>query len=85
MKFAETQLLSVFGQVLYRHAEIVSGAYRFQKTQQGTEEKDERGQTVWRELTDDEKLEQSMTIMRAQLHRIHDLVDHLGMMGEKEW
>ena len=73
----DAQLLQIFGQVLYRHAEIVSGAYKQATTQQACGTNKDRT-FKWRDLTDDEKLANSLSIMKAQLHRLMDLEDHIS-------
>jgi hypothetical protein len=68
MKYKEGELLSVFCQVLFRHAEAISGAYKLRVIKHGT-----RG----KEFTDEEKLEDTMQVMRRQIHRLSDIVDTL--------
>jgi len=82
ISFTDAQFLGVFCQVLYRHAEIVSGAYRLRQTQQGCE-KTEENPEGWRDLTDEEKLAASLQTMQAQIHRLRDLEEYIGN-GEKD-
>lgn len=69
MKLIEAQTLAVFGQVLRWHAEIVSGAYRQRPIRQGVEG------GGWRDLTDEEKLTDSMKVLQAHVRRLHDIAD----------
>lgn len=59
------------------HASVVSGAYRYRKLQRPTEEKDKDGSFVWRDCTDEEKLTNTMSILKAHAERIQDLTDLL--------
>lgn len=76
MKLIDGQMLGVFCQVLYRHAEIVSGAYRLRSVQKGCGS-DADGTIVFRPLIESELLEDSMRVMRAQIHRFNEFVDAL--------
>ena len=77
MKYIEGQLMGVMAQVLYRHAEIVSGAYKLRDGDRGLG-KDAEGRIMWAPLTDEEKLKSSMGIMQAQIHRLQDTIEAMG-------
>ena len=76
MKRIEGQILGIFSQVLYRHAEIVSGAYKLRKKERGCGKNDD-GTTAFRPLTEAEKLEDSMAVMQRQIHALNEHVDAL--------
>lgn len=76
MKLIDGQIMGIFSQVLYRHAEIVSGAYKLRTTEQGCGTNDD-GTTVFRSLTEEELLKDSMTVMQRQIHRLNEFVDAL--------
>ena len=74
MKLIEGQIMGIFCQVLYRHAEVVSGAYKLRTTQQGCGKNDD-GTIAFRPLTEAELLKDSMQVMQAQIHRLTEFVD----------
>lgn len=55
------------------HAEIVSGAYRLRKLQQG----DSSEPSGWRDLTDDEKLKDKVEEMCRHITRVRELGETL--------
>jgi hypothetical protein len=72
MKLIEGQMLSSFSHVLYWHAQIISGAYKARNIQKGDE-----ATKGWRNLTDEEKLEDSFNAMQAHINRIYECTDYL--------
>lgn len=76
MKLIDGQIMGIFCQVLYRHAEVVSGAYKLRKKEQGCGKNDD-GTIAFRPLTEAELLEDSMQILQAQIHRLNEFVDAL--------
>jgi|TARA_R100000656_G_scaffold104176_4_gene76423 hypothetical protein len=96
MDYKSGQILARTLQVLYRHTEIMSGAYKLPRSQQGVSPEDvdklrnsgvnvmEANGSFWRDLTDDEKLANSMDIMRRQIQIVHDCVDGLYEGGSAE-
>lgn len=60
------------------NAIAVSGAYKFRKTQRGTDEKNEDGSIKFRDLTDEEKLQDTISIMNAHLHNARECLDAYG-------
>lgn len=79
MGYIEGQLLAIFSQILYRHAEIVSGGYKLNKMQKACNNNNE-GETLWLDLTEDEKLQESLNIMKTQIRRFNDALDHFERM-----
>ena len=59
------------------HAKIVSGAYKFSKTQIGCGRNPD-GSTEFRDMTDDEKLEQEVGRMKNFLTAMQEHVEALG-------
>ncbi len=91
MKFIHGQILNAALQAIYRHAEVISGAYRFRELQCGVDSKDiekyhANGLLVepvlngraWRHMTDDEKLQDTLGIMKRQIDFVRECVDHIG-------
>jgi hypothetical protein len=95
MKYAEKQMLHSALQALYRHAEIVSGAYKHRRTQRGVEpenyekyvqlglltdesvrEAREHGTFPFRDLSDDEKLDDALGIMQRHIATVRECMDH---------
>ena len=83
MRFVDAQFYGILCQVLYRHAEIISGAYKFRQVQQGCE-KTKDNPSGWRDLTDEEKLVSSLQTMQAQIHRLTDLQDYIAAEEKNE-
>ena len=77
MKLIEGQILCIFSQVLCRHAEVVSGAYKLRTTQRGCGKNDD-GTIAWRPLTETELLTDSMSVMQRQIEALYEHVEALG-------
>lgn len=83
MKLIDGQILQAFCQVLYRHAEIVSGAYKYRGLQKGCGKNDD-GTIAFRPCTEQEKLEDSMQVMQRQIHRLNECIDYVGEHQEDD-
>jgi len=77
MKLVESQMLMQLAWVLRDHAEIVSGAYKFRKTQIGCGVNPD-GTTAFRDLTEEEKLQYAMETMTRHCHLVLDCINHIG-------
>ena len=77
MRYVDAQFAGIFSQVLYRHAEIVSGAYKLRATQRGCGKNDD-GTIAFRPLTETELLADSMAVMRRQIERMNEFAEHIG-------
>lgn len=77
MTYAEAQLFEMLAWALRDHAEIVSGAYKFSKMQRGCEKSPENP-SGWRDLTDDEKLQDAMGRLGRRCEFIMRCADVIG-------
>jgi hypothetical protein len=77
LTLVDAQFLHTFARVLSRHAEIVSGAYKLRKIQQGDGTNPD-GTIQYRDLTDAEKLADSLAVMKRHVDRLMDLEDYIG-------
>lgn len=85
--YAQNQFFAAQMQAMYRHAEIVSGAYKFRNIQRGRENTPEEiaaGDTSlkFREMTDDEKLQNSLGIMRRQIDFMRECMEAIENEGK---
>jgi hypothetical protein len=78
MRFADAQLLTLFARLLKDHASIVSGAYRFRRWQQASGWDKEHHRFEWRDLTDDEKLEQALSTMGRRIDFMQEIEDRIA-------
>lgn len=67
LSITDKLFLRSFAYAMFFHAEVVSGAYKLRQTQQGVEG------GGWRDLTDEEKLQDSLATMKRHLHRMLEL------------
>ena len=81
MTFLEGQILGIFSQVMYRHAEIASGGYKYSGRSQGCGKNDD-GTIAFRPLTEQECLEDSLSVMRRQIDRLREFTDSLPTEGD---
>lgn len=67
---------------LYWQAVAITGAYKFQKTQRGrkvTPEEKAKGEVIgWRDLTDDEKLENTLSTMQNHIRIMSETADFIS-------
>ncbi len=80
MKFIDSQIAVLQARVMYWHAMVTSGAYRSIKTQRGCGRGDD-GAIIFRDLTDEEKLDHCMGVLKNHLDRLQEFSDYIG---EKE-
>jgi len=71
MTYREGQIVSTQAQLLRSHAEITSGAYKLRNVQRGTIDGE------WRDMSEDELLQDSMQTMQCHIDRLNALVDKL--------
>ena len=77
MNIGEGQVIAKLAQVLAWHAEIVSGAYRFRKLSRWAGTNPEDRTTIFRDSTDDEKLQDSLNCLRRHVHDIWELAESM--------
>jgi len=78
MKYADAQLVELMAWLLRDHAEIVSGAYKFRKTQKVKCFDETKDRYVWMDISDEEKLELAFGTMTRRCEFIMQCVDKFG-------
>ncbi len=76
-EFVKAQMELFKMRAMYQHAEIVSGAYKLLTTQRGRKATPDNP-NLWVDLTNDEKLKESMARMDRHLQFVAECVDLLG-------
>ena len=76
MKLLHGQIIQLSLRVMYSHAEIVSEAYKSRKLQRGCGKKED-GSILFRDCTDEEKLEHVMGTMNSHIRWVGECVELL--------
>jgi len=87
MRYTEAQFFTLMAWALRDHAVIVSGAYKSRKTQQGVELTDEekaQGKEPWRDLTEEEKLQDAIGTLTSRCHMLGECADHIYGLNATE-
>lgn len=82
MKHIDCQFHLALARAQWWHAQIVSGAYKARRIQQGTNETTPDGRIVFRDLTDEEKLADAVATMNRHISIAQEMADAMAAQEE---
>lgn len=85
MRYVDAQFMLRLQRVQYWSALITSGAYKQLTTQQGTDEKSADGTIVFRDLTDDEKLQHALATMKRHIEIADDTAETIAEINQRDF
>jgi hypothetical protein len=78
----QAQIVSTQGYITYWNAMVVSGGYKQRKTTVGYGSNEDRTMK-FRDMTDEEKLEDTLATLLRHVKRVWELTDALMMVGNE--
>jgi hypothetical protein len=73
-EYLKLQMQMLQARVLFWHSMIVSGAYKLRDIQKGVGS-DKYGMTIFGDMTDEEKLQDSRQIMQSHINHMQECLD----------